>query len=587
MTPHILRPMELSPDQKIAGILTPLFALRSENDLGIGDIGTLREFIDWSAEYGFRVVQLLPINETGNDNSPYNAISSVALDPATIEINCHTVPDLREADLREVLSGVDLDSLRKGSVNYPVVKELKRNLLRRAFERFTADHWELDDGRARKFQKFIQIEAAWIESYALFRVLIDRNGVGECWDMWPAEQQSAVATRAWLASLHTPERMAFEDEMRFVMFIQWIAFSQWREIKRYAESRGVVLMGDVPFGVSYYSADVFADPGIFDLQWSGGAPPEPLFRDDPFTVKWGQNWGVPLYHWEVLKARRLDWWRQRVSKVREIFHLFRIDHVLGFYRIYGFPWRPQRNGEFLEMTKDEAKAVTGGLLPHFHEFDDDTPEHCEANRANGEARLTPLIEEVGQYRLIGEDLGTVPKYVRPSLASLGIAGFKVPQWETRWDTHLIPGSEYQRLSIATFATHDHEPLRVQWERWMAIIERAEHEDSKPVLEARDWTWWEVRRMSAWAGFEVPCITPFEEVHEKLLGGLFACNSWIAVCMITDVFGSTQRFNVPGAVSDSNWSQRLAGTVGSWREDRGISEKMQRIHDLIVEAGRGK
>jgi 4-alpha-glucanotransferase len=193
---------------------------------------------------------------------------------------------------------------------------------------------------------------------------------------------------------------------------------------------------------------------------------------------------------------------------------------------------------------------------------------------------------VGEYRLIGEDLGTVPDYVRPSLTSLGIAGFKVPQWETRWDTHLIPGEEYQRLSVATFATHDHEPVRAQWERWMAVIERAEHDHSEEVLRARDWTWWEVRRMSAWAGFEVPCITPFnDEVHERLLGGLFACNSWLAICMITDLFASTQRFNVPGAISESNWSQRLSGTVRSWREDEAVRGKMRRLRALLEQTGR--
>ncbi len=570
----------------MAGVLTPLFALRGENDFGIGDIAALREFIDWAAESGFRVVQLLPVNETGNDHSPYNAISSVALDPTTIETSTEALPELRKEDMAQALAGIDLDALRQGPVHYPQVKALKRNLLRRAFDRFITEHWIRDDPRTQDFRQFTKDEAAWLDGYALFRVLIDCNGKGECWDQWPPEQQTAKSAQEWLAKQPAVVRMEIEAEMRFVKYIQWIAFTQWREIKRYAEDRHVALMGDVPFGVSYYSADVFSDPEIFNLKWSGGAPPEPLFRDDPFTVKWGQNWGVPLYHWDVLMRRNLDWWRQRVGKVRRIFHLFRIDHVLGFYRIYGFPWRPQRNGEFLPLTPEEASEITGGELPHFHEFDDETPEHCAANCANGEERLKPLLEEVGEFRLIGEDLGTVPDYVRPNLTSLGIAGFKVPQWETRWDTHLIPGQEYQRLSVTTFATHDHEPLRAQWERWMCVIERAEHDHSDEAHQARDWTWWEVRRMSAWAGFEVPCITPFnDEVHERLLGGLFETNSWMAICMVTDVFGSTQRFNVPGSMSDSNWSQRLAGTPRSWKSDPERCAKMQRLRALIAQSGR--
>ena len=99
-------------------------------------------------------------------------------------------------------------------------------------------------------------------------------------------------------------------------------------------------MGDIPFGVNLYSADVYSRRDEFALDWSGGAPPEPYFKDDEFTQKWGQNWGIPLYRWDVMRTRNLDWWRQRVRGVRKIFHVFRIDHVLGFYRIYAFPWRP-------------------------------------------------------------------------------------------------------------------------------------------------------------------------------------------------------------------------------------------------------
>src|ERR1700733_7477019 len=133
--------MELSPDQKLAGLLAPLFALRGVNDLGVGDVGALREFVDWSAEQGFRVVQLLPVNETGNDHSPYNAISSVALDPTTIEITPEALPDLPETDFAEITAGVDLKALRQGAVKYPAVKALKWKLLERAFENFMERSW--------------------------------------------------------------------------------------------------------------------------------------------------------------------------------------------------------------------------------------------------------------------------------------------------------------------------------------------------------------------------------------------------------------------------------------------------------------
>src|SRR4029077_19005073 len=121
-------------------------------------------------------------------------------------------------------------------------------------------------------------------------------------------------------------------------YVQWIAYQQWREIKSYAESRDTALMGDIPFGVSYHSADVFTRRDEFMLEWSGGAPPEPYFKDDAFTQKWGQNWGIPVYRWEKMRANNFAWWRGRVRAVRSIFHLFRIDHVLGFCCIYAFSW---------------------------------------------------------------------------------------------------------------------------------------------------------------------------------------------------------------------------------------------------------
>ncbi|MDQ3624624.1 MAG: 4-alpha-glucanotransferase [Verrucomicrobiota bacterium] len=576
--------MFLSPEQKLAGVLAPLFALRGKDDLGIGDLGALREFVHWAADHGFGIVQLLPINETGSDNSPYNAISSVALEPATIETTPEALPDLTPQDFAEITGGAGLEQLRAGPVVYPLIKALKRDLLARAFQRFLAGTWKRNEARARQFRAFMKAEAAWLDGYALFRVLMDRNAGTERWTSWPPQQQTLAKARIWLGAQRAALRREIEREVRFVMWLQWIAWTQWRAFRLEAASLGVALMGDVPFGVSYYSADVFFEPKIFDHRWSGGAPPETLFKDDAFTQKWGQNWGVPLYRWDVLRKRNFDWWRRRVAKVREIFHLFRIDHVLGFYRIYAFPWRPERNAEFLPLSPEEAMQRTGGDLPGFREHDDETPAGKAANRAQGEKLLRVLLEECGEYRLIGEDLGTVPDYVRPSLLALHIAGFRVPFWEGDWDQRLRPGDQFDRLSVATFATHDHEPLRAMWDRWMRVIAEAERQP-KELGAQRDATWWEVRRLAEWAGFDVPCIQPFESVHEKLLCGLFRCNSWLAILMITDLLGSAQRFNVPGAMADSNWSLRMEDSVARWREDAKLGAKLARVRHALRETHR--
>ena len=578
------RSMTLTPEKPIAGLLAPLFALRSDGDLGIGDVGALREFIDWAVEHGFRLVQLLPVNETGNDHSPYNAISSVALDPLTIEISPRAIPDLTEEDMKEVVHEVDLKALRDGPVAYSIVKPLKRKLLDRAFEHFR--HLPGGGRRARDFRVFCKEESTWLDDYALFRVLIDEQGGIERWDLWPEEVRSAAKAREWLAGQAHSRRGRLEQALRAAKYRQWIAWIQWRAVKDYADERGVSLMGDIPFGVSYCSADTWAHPELFKLDWSGGCPPERILEVDAFTKKWGQNWGVPLYDWGTHRADGYAWWRQRVRKVRDVFHLFRIDHVLGVFRIYSFPWRPERNEEFLPLTEAEATQRTGGELPHFTPHEDDTPEHKAANLAQGEELLKALLAECGAFRLVGEDLGIVPDYVRPCMQELGIAGFKIPQWE---EVHpggsLIDGKHYERLSMATYATHDHDPLRAMWESWMSAIQAAETGD-EAAFPARDKAWRECRAVAAWCGFDVPRITPWsDEIHEHLLTPLLRCNSWLVVLMITDLFATTQRFNIPGAVSAANWSERLRGTTAQWRRDKKIVKKAARIGTLIRESNR--
>src|SRR5262249_28222171 len=143
-------------------------------------------------------------------------------------------------------------------------------------------------------------------------------------------------------------------------YVQWLAYRQWGDVKSYADEKNIRLMGDIPFGVSRYSADVWGQRELFDLSWSGGGPPETFFQGDPFVTRWGQNWGIPLYNWEEHERENYKWWRRRVHGLTKLFHYFRIDHVLGFFRIYSFPWIPERNWEFTDLTEAEAKEKTKG-----------------------------------------------------------------------------------------------------------------------------------------------------------------------------------------------------------------------------------
>jgi 4-alpha-glucanotransferase len=567
--------MELSPETKIAGVLTPLFALRSENDLGIGDLATLREFIDWAAGVGFKLVQLLPINETGGDNSPYNAVSAMAIEPTTLHLAPGSPEDLTQEDYDEVTSSAKLKKLRTATVHYSEVRKLKRALLEKAFARYR-ERRDGDPATIAVFDEFCANENAWLHDYVFFRALMEENGGSEAYDCWPEEHRSIPAARQWLLAQPEETRRRFEEREFFFRYVQWLAYSQWMAAKAYADQRGVALMGDIPFGVSYYSADVFARPDQFQLEWSGGAPPEPYFKDDEFTQKWGQNWGIPLYDWASMRATDFDWWRQRVRGVRRIFHVFRIDHVLGFYRIYAFPWRPQRNQEFLSLSQDEMLQRTGGRFPHFAPRDDDTPANREANRREGEDYLRMALEAAESTRLVGEDLGTVPPYVRPSLHSLGIAGFKIPQWESTPEGRIVRGDEYQRLSVTTYATHDHKPVRAMWDE-------AHDEGSATRDQARE----DLNKIAQFAGMgSLPENVDFNrEFYPQIMRALFASNAWMALVMITDLLARKDRFNVPGTAADSNWSQRLHLTVAKLGTNRAVKQRMKTVRRLLRESRR--
>lgn len=571
-------------NRRLAGILTPVFSLHSERDLGIGDVASLREFVNFAAEAGFGFVQLLPVNETGPDNSPYNAISSVAIEPMTLDCTPEGLSDLAPADFEEAMEGIDRAEWNAGPVQYDRVRSLKRKLLKLAYGRFCETVLGRVDIRAADFEAFCEAEASWLNDYCLFRLLMDREGGSQVWQNWRPEYQSKASALAAIVEEAKVRPEAIDRELRYYAYVQWIAYTQWRETARYAESKGVVLMGDIPYGVSLYSVDVWADLEIFDLDWFGGAPPETFFKDDEFVQKWGQNWGIPLYRWDVLEGRDFDWWRRRIAKTTEIFGMFRVDHTLGFYRIYSFPWNPVRNDEFLPLSLDEAAKRCGGRLPGFRPRPDHNDEAKAANRAEGERYLRVIREAAGGAEVIAEDLGTVPDYVRPSLADLGIAGMKVPHWEFS-DGEVSSGLLYPALSFATYASHDHAPMRAQWEEQLQKMREAGHGSQE---------WWEARHfletLCAFAGIErpdgeIPDYT--DEIWRKLLRELCFSNSDRVAVMITDLLVETERINVPGVMEGSNWSYRIAATGRELFADRKYQDLRENLKNLLNETGRSR
>lgn len=567
---YIPRTMEekvkLDPTLRKAGIFVPAFALRTEHDLGIGDTAALRQMVDCCKEWGISVLQILPINETSNDNSPYMAISAMAIDYTTLDLRPEVTPGLQKEDIDEVVSPELLAQIRQGPVNYRLVKPLKLKLLEKAYARFCKSKSKASITARNRFETFTQREHAWLEPYTLFRALGEQQDTFY-WEGWPEAYKSRASAEAAIRALPPGEAKAFELRRKLFSFIQWLAFEQWAHLKNYADSQGVEIMGDIPFGINRQSADVWANPEWFNLKWSGGAPPEPYFKPDKFTEKWGQNWGIPIYDWAEMQKGRFEWWRRRVNYVSRIFHLFRIDHVLGFYRIYSFPWQPQDNHLYVDKTPDEVLASVG-KLPQFLPGDDNKPEEAKINLAQGEKLLKMVIDAAEDSCVIAEDLGVVPNYMRPSLTSLGIPGFKIPMFEKDEQTREYrPPEQYPALSVATLATHDHEPISALWERLWQTYQKGEDARNNGSLtpenekESREASW-ELYRTERFAHLDDrTLIRPYEPaVREGIVHRLFTSNSYLAILMITDLLGIDLRFNVPGPVAESNWSERLPYTV---------------------------
>ena len=303
-----------------AGVAIPVFALRSDEDFGAGDFYDIKKLVDWAASTGQRFVQILPINDTTmthtwTDSYPYNANSTFALHPMYLRPELIAPLADKEAaeryeDLRSQLNALP-------EIDYERVNNAKRQWTRKLF----AQEGEKVVASA-PFKAFVEANSEWLLPYAAFCTLRDMNGTADM-DRWG---EYADYTPAKL------ERIIKEqpDEINFVLFLQYFLDKQLREVVNYARSKGIAIKGDIPIGISRNSVDAWINPRLFNLDCQAGAPP------DDFSVL-GQNWGFPTYNWEEMNKDGFAWWKARFRKMAEYFDAYRIDHVLGFFRIWQIP----------------------------------------------------------------------------------------------------------------------------------------------------------------------------------------------------------------------------------------------------------
>ena len=334
-------------DQKVAGTLIPVFSLRSEGSFGVGDFGDLKLMIDWVAQTHQRVLQVLPINDststhTWTDSYPYSCISIFALHPQFCDLRqLPALKDKVEADrfemLREELNGLP-------QIDYERVNNAKTKYLQLLFKQEGKEVLATED-----FKEFFKHTEHWLVPYAQYCYLRDKNGTCE-FAKWKGHTQWNEADRA---SLSNPQNKAFKD-VAFFYYLQFVLDRQMRSAHDYARARGVILKGDIPIGVNRNGCDVWHEPQYFHLDSQAGAPP------DGFSVN-GQNWGLPTYNWERMIADGCQWWVRRFQNMQQYFDAYRIDHVLGFFRIWAIPTDCVHGllGQFqpaLAMSREEIKS---------------------------------------------------------------------------------------------------------------------------------------------------------------------------------------------------------------------------------------
>ena len=341
-------------NRKLAGTQVPVFSLRTRKSAGIGDFGDLKTMIDFVASTGQKVLQLLPINDTTithtwTDSYPYSCISVFAIHPQYADL--HALPELKDAKARAEAekTRAELNALDK--IDYEKVNDFKINYLRQIFNQEGEKMM-----KTAEYKAFFQDTELWLVPYAQYSYLRDKNGTAD-FNQWPDHQVWDEAERK---ALTDPKTAAYKN-VAFFYFVQFVLDRQMQEAHEHAKAKGVILKGDIPIGVNRNGCDVWMEPKYFNLNGQAGAPP------DDFSAN-GQNWGFPTYNWFEMLKDGCQWWNRRFQNMARYFDAYRIDHVLGFFRIWEIPVHSVHGllGQFapaLAMSREEIESY--GL--HFQE----------------------------------------------------------------------------------------------------------------------------------------------------------------------------------------------------------------------------
>lgn len=336
-----------SSARKVAGTAIPVFSLRSEKSFGVGDFGDLKKLIDWAAKTHQQAVQILPINDTTithtwMDSYPYNSISIYAFHPMYIDLN--QLGKMKDKEALAVFEARRQELNALPQIDYEAVNNAKRAYLKVMFQQTGRKVLASDE-----FKRFFEENEHWLLPYAAFSYLRDLYGTPD-FSQWPEHTEYKAEE---IAALCAPDSSCYE-EIAFYYYTQYHLHIQLLDAGNYAREKGIIFKGDIPIGISRNSVEAWIEPYYFNMNGQAGAPP------DAFSVN-GQNWGFPTYNWEVMEQDNYQWWQKRFRKMAEYFTAYRIDHILGFFRIWEIPSHSVHGllGQFvpaLPMSVDEIQS---------------------------------------------------------------------------------------------------------------------------------------------------------------------------------------------------------------------------------------
>jgi 4-alpha-glucanotransferase len=317
---HFIRTI---PSWKATGVAIPVFSLRSEEGFGIGEFNDLKKMVDWAKTTGQRIIQILPINDTilyhtNYDSYPYNAVSVYALHP--IYLHLDSLGKLKTKKLKDYFQSKKAELNEKTFSDYQNVLNTKWEFFKIIYPQESPAVFASDE-----YKSFFETNKEWLVPYAAFSYLRDLNGTPEFgkWKDFNLYNKEAIKV---FSEVDTP----YYNDIALFYFLQFHLHKQLIEVHNYAHENGIAIKGDIPIGVSPRSVDAWVEPELFNTNVQAGAPP------DDFSAT-GQNWGFPTYNWELMEKDGYSWWRNRFRKLAEYFDAYRIDHILGFFRIWEIP----------------------------------------------------------------------------------------------------------------------------------------------------------------------------------------------------------------------------------------------------------